>query len=581
MDIHYTNEKNTQIVLSLLKSHGIRKVIASPGTTNIRLVASMQQDDFFEMYSAADERSAAYMACGMAEQSREPVVITCTGATASRNYIPGLTEAYYRKLPVLAITSAQHFGRIGQNVAQVIDRSVQMNDTVKLSVQVPTCHTDEDEWACNVQVNRALLELKRNGGGPVHINLETTYSTDFSVEELEPTRVINRIAYNDDLPIIDHKRIGIFVGAHSKWTEKLTEFVDEFCSKYNAVVLCDQTSNYRGKYRVLFSLVTSQSKHSSPCNNFDLLIYIGNVSGAYPWLGTVEEWRVNPDGEIRDTFGNLSYVFEMSEENFFEKYAELKTPEITENQFVDEWNEEYKNVYSNIGDLPFSNIWIAKSSVHKLPEESILHLGILNTLRSWNFFETPRTVNVYSNTGGFGIDGVLSTAVGSALAVPDKLVFCVIGDLAFFYDMNVMGNRHIPKNLRIMLVNNGRGTEFRNYNHQGAMFGDEADKFIAAGNHYGNQSSELVKNYAQNLGFEYIFASKKSEYLEKADTFFENEIKDKPIMFEIFTNWQDESNALEQLNTTLVDSNSSIKQALYGVIGDKGFKILKKIVKRG
>lgn len=92
MNTKYTNEVNTQIVLSLLKAHGIRKVIASPGTTNIRLVASMQQDAFFEMYSAADERSAAYMACGMAEESGEAVVLSCTGATASRNYVPGLTE---------------------------------------------------------------------------------------------------------------------------------------------------------------------------------------------------------------------------------------------------------------------------------------------------------------------------------------------------------------------------------------------------------------------------------------------------------------------------------------------------------
>ena len=99
MKTHYTDEKNTQIVLGLLKAHGIRKVVASPGTTNIRLVASMQQDEWFEMYSSVDERSAAYIACGLAAQSGEPVVLSCTGATASRNYMPGLTEALYLLLP--------------------------------------------------------------------------------------------------------------------------------------------------------------------------------------------------------------------------------------------------------------------------------------------------------------------------------------------------------------------------------------------------------------------------------------------------------------------------------------------------
>ena len=91
----YTSERSVQILISLLKQHGIKKVVASPGTTNITLVASLQQDDWFNMYSSVDERSAAYIACGMAAESGEPVVLTCTGATASRNYLPGLTEAYY------------------------------------------------------------------------------------------------------------------------------------------------------------------------------------------------------------------------------------------------------------------------------------------------------------------------------------------------------------------------------------------------------------------------------------------------------------------------------------------------------
>ena len=125
---HYTDERNIQIVISLLKAHGIKRVVASPGTTNLSFVASIQQDSFFEIYSAADERSAAYIACGMAAESGEAVVLSCTGATASRNYMPALTEAYYRNLPVLAITSAQHSGRIGALIPQVIDRFSQPNE---------------------------------------------------------------------------------------------------------------------------------------------------------------------------------------------------------------------------------------------------------------------------------------------------------------------------------------------------------------------------------------------------------------------------------------------------------------------
>lgn len=108
---HYTTESNVQIIVSLLKAHGIHLAVASPGTTNMCLVGSLQNDPYFTVYSSVDERSAAYMACGLSEQTGESVVLSCTGATASRNYYPGLTEAYYKKLPVIAITSHQRYGK--------------------------------------------------------------------------------------------------------------------------------------------------------------------------------------------------------------------------------------------------------------------------------------------------------------------------------------------------------------------------------------------------------------------------------------------------------------------------------------
>lgn len=124
MDFYYSSNENVQILVALLKAHGIKRVIASPGTTNLELMVSLQHDDFFEMYSCVDERSAAYMACGLATETNEPVVITCTEATASRDYYPGLTEAFHRKLPILAVTGLHDYKYIGQLEPQVIDRRV-------------------------------------------------------------------------------------------------------------------------------------------------------------------------------------------------------------------------------------------------------------------------------------------------------------------------------------------------------------------------------------------------------------------------------------------------------------------------
>lgn len=548
MRTYYTREHNTQILISLMKSHGISKVIVSPGSANINFVASVQQDPYFELYSSVDERSAAYMACGLAAGSGEPVALSCTGATASRNYIPALTEAYYRKLPILAVTSTQHEGRIGQNFAQVIDRRTVLNDMVKLSVQAPMVHTKEDQWALNVQLNRALLELRRHGGGPVHINLATAFNDDFTVRELPEARVIKRVCYGDELPPIPKGRVAIFAGSHLRWSDRLTAAVDSFCEACNGAVICDQTSNYRGKYRVLVNLIALQTQYSTPCWNAELVIDIGGVSGTYaPFRRRGNQtWRVDPDGEVRDRHKNLSYIFEMRASDFFEAYAANRSGR-SSGDYYREWTAELERIQGKIPALPFSNIWIAQRSVEMLPAHSVLYLGILNTLRSWSLFETPSTVTCYSNVGGFGIDGGVSTALGLSMANKDTLCFGVVGDLGFFYDMNALGNRHAGSNLRLMLINNGRGTEFRNYNHLAlrVQSGEDVDAYIAAAGHYGGKSPKLVKHYAEDLGFEYMSAADKNEYLACAQRFFTPKPAEKPMVFEVFTDSQCESDALE------------------------------------
>lgn len=575
---YYTNERSQQIVIALLKAHGIRKVVASPGTTNITLVGSMQQDPYFEMYSSVDERSAAYMACGLAAESGEPVVLSCTGATASRNYMPGLTEAYYRKLPVIAITATQGDYKIGHHMAQVIDRRSIPNDIALMSVNVPVSKDADSEWNCNILVNKALLECRRHGGGPVHINLATTYSRDFSVKELPATRVINRLTLHDDFPHIpQNARIAVFIGSHRRWSKEDEEALDAFCAAHDAVAFCDHTSGYKGKYRVLFALVAGQTLYLSALCNVDLLVHIGEVSGDYYSLGINPQvvWRVSEDGEIRDTFRRLRYVFEMPEKEFFLHYAQ---GEKGGDSYLEACKEEYVATLNRIPELPFSNIWMAQQLSQSLPDNSVLHLGILNTLRSWNFFEIPRNVLSYCNVGGFGIDGDMSSLVGASFAYPDKLYFGILGDLAFFYDMNVLGNHHVGKNIRILLVNNGRGTEFRNYDHPGSAFGNDADKYIAAAGHYGNKSPLLVKHYAEDLGFEYLTASNKEEFMKASERFLIPQITDAPILFEVFTDSEKESEALKVMLTTRTDMQTALKSKLKNILGENGIKVMKKML---
>lgn len=582
MDFHYTTEKNVLIVLALLKANGIKKVIASPGATNESIVASMQYDPYFEMYSCVDERSAAYMACGMAAESGEIVVLSCTGATSSRNYMPGLTEAYYRHLPILAITSSMDTNKVGHLYPQCTDRSTPPSDTVVASYCIETIKDDDDEWDCNVKVNNAISDLKYKGGGPVHLNLITHGCNDYSIRELPKTRVIKRIERREDFPSLECKKVLVFIGSHLKWNAEDTALLDSFCEKHGTIALCDKTSGYSGMYSVQSALLAAQevpmNKNLFEC---DILIHIGGISGDYYTMNAIqakEVWRVDEDGKIKDKFKKLTNVFVMSETEFFSYYISHTINCNIENP-LGKFKQCYNDIINRMPELPFSNIWIASRLSKAIPYKSILHLGILNTLRSWNFFDVDKSVSTYCNVGGFGIDGIMSTLIGASLVDQTKLYFAVLGDLAFFYDLNSLGNRNVGNNVRIMLINNGRGVEFHTYRHSASKFGEDTDKYIAAAWHNGNQSQTLVKSIATSLGFEYLSASNKNEFNEVLPDFVKQE-KERPIIFEVFIHKADDADVLRLIRTINCDRNTTTKQHIKNkiktIVGESAISAIKK-----
>lgn len=595
----YTNEKNAQVVLALLKAHGVRRIVVSPGSTNIPVSGSIQNDSYFEVYSSIDERSAAYMACGLAEKTGEPVALSCTGATASRNYLPGMTEAYYRKLPVIAITSFTGNDKVGHLLPQIIDRNVLPNDAAKLSVQLPSIKDAQDEWQCNTLVNTALNAAFRDGGGPVHINLPSSYTGVFDADTLPTQRVVEDLNRMHDWPDICGRKVALFIGSHKNFTVREVEAIEEFCASRDAIVACDHTSSYRGKYRVQPALIASNFRAQTPRWKSllpDLVIHIGEVSGDYYGSRLLQEapevWRVSSDGALRDTGKKLRFMFQGDLVQFLNRFEHGGT----ENRFFDEWQASDEALRRLIPELPFSNIWLASQIAPELSAETNVYLGILNSLRSWNFFPVPPGVSTSSNVGGFGIDGCLSTTLGGALASPNRLNIAVLGDLAFFYDMNTLGNRHMSSNIRIALINNGCGVEFNNSNHIASHYKSGANRFIAAGGHFNSgaggsehilpvaerMNTSLAKAWCEANGFEYAAATSKDEFLALRDKLLSTKYT-RPILVESFTSVPDESRALEMI--TSVDPTSydravlAAKKVLSPKLKAQARTVLKKITK--
>lgn len=130
-----------------------------------------------------------------------------------------------------------------------------------------------------------------------------------------------------------------------------------------------------------------------------------------------------------------------------------------------------------------------------------------------------------------------------------------------------------------MVINNGRGNEFRLYTNPARMFGAETDEYISAARHFGNKSPMVIKHYAEDMGFEYFAADTKEKFLFHYKRFLSPEQKEKPMLFEIFTETEDENIALYTINHLEQTFKDRMKDKIKQVIGENILKDIKSIIK--
>lgn len=534
------NDFNTvHYLIALLKAYGLKNIISSPGTQNSFFNATVQEDNDFQCFSVIDERSAAYVANGISFETQTPTVITCTGATAARNYMSALTEAYYRRIPIIAITFFDPCCNKYNLSPQYTDRSVSQNDIKYLSVELPTINNQRDKINCITFLNAALSQAFYLNK-PVHINCPA--SIDFSCfGKGLPTDIWKVNYYAEDFEDIsrelENKDFAVFIGSHDKFTQKEENAISQFAESWNIPIFCDHTSQYQGKNKVLISKAFNLVRNNS--NKPKIIIDIGHISGDYNYeitFSAAEIWRVQKDGQYQARASRpLSKIFDCSEKFFFRSLI----------------NKNYKasNYYTKIiqsvkdlkyPELPLSTALICQNLVQYLPKNSSLHLAILNSLRNMNFFDLDSSISVNCNVGGFGIDGAVSSIVGQSLANPNRKCFGVIGDLAFFYDMNAIGQRDIKNNLRIIIVNNNKGMEMRLNPVLEKFVNEKSDILITAGGH--NKGG--AKGWAEACGFNYLSANSKESFINQINIFCNNNFE-QPVIFEVFTTTKDEKDAIK------------------------------------
>lgn len=583
----YTELKSYQIIIALLKKYGIKRCVLSAGSRNIPFVHSVERDSFFDCYSVVDERSAGYFAIGLSQQCQEPVVISCTSSTASCNYYPPVAEAFYQKVPIIVLTSDRDPARLHQWEDQMIDQVNMFERHTVKTVNLPIIRNRDDEIWCQRLINEALSELYHNGGGPVHINVPMiAYNRSFTAKKLPEVTKIERIC--QEMPesnwnryvkkLKETNKILILPGQNSNVSDELKKNLKKFFEKYNSAISVDYMANIDADYAINTTLIfemwdTSPQKY----NEFlpDIVIsFGGNIFQGLKSLllknaGKFEHWIIQPNGQMTDMYKSLTTVFECLPEFFFKYYSE-KAGNSANNL---EYYKSIKNYtdHTKLPKLGYCNVYAIKNMVEQIPSGSILHLAINGAIRIANFSKLQPHIKVYANIGTFGIDGCMSTFLGQA-CMNDALSFLVIGDLAYFYDMNSMRIRHIGNNVRILLINNGGGEEFY-YNN--TWMPPTGDLHTSARHH------TKAKGWVKEVGFEYLCATDKESFDAALGEFMKTD-SGKPILFEVFTEMADDAKVLHDFygsNATGADKTvKNVKRTIKKVVGeDKVGNILKKI----
>lgn len=579
----YTQYKSIGILIALLKEHNIRHVVISPGARMRDFLLSVEEDPYFSCYSVVDERSAAYFAIGISQELNVPVAITCTSSTATTNYLPGITEAYYQGVPLLVLTGDRDPYLLGQQEDQMIDQINMYGKVIRKFVQLPIVNTDADFWYCERLINEAILELDHRGKGPVQINVPVpaiiTWPTEY-VDYLPKVRAIKRITIDGGNSAIlqekvqeikEAQKILVLVGQNTNLVSE--EPFARFFEKYNCMFHAEHMGNLNIEGKINLAML-AQGLSENDFDEFlpDIVISFNGTLGISRNLKETlrkkrfTHWLINENGDVIDAYKNLSAIFECKVETFFKYFIEKADSGSKNNKvYYNKWLEKYNAI--TMPSVPFSNVFAILNLLKILPENSLLHLSILNSIRISHFLELPKNTKVFANIGTDGIDGSMSTFFGQS-SVSERLSFLIIGDLSFFYDMNSLRIKHIKKNVRILLINNHGGNEF--YQQPIRPTTD---------NGIGAKHSNTAKGWAQSVGFKYMSATNEENFSSQLTELVKPK-SDCPVLLEVFTDQMTDVQSLRTFQKSIrdiFDKTAGLKNAARSVIGESGVRTIKNI----
>lgn len=525
-----------QSIIEIFRAKGIQNIVISPGSRNAPLTIGFVNNPNFTCYSVADERCAAFFALGIAQQINKPVAVVCTSGSALLNYYPAFSEAFYSEIPLIVVSADRPKSKIDIGDGQTIRQENVFANHSLFNANLDEFPSDENDFLLNEAINTAFAKK-----GPVHINApfeEPLYGT---VETLsvEP-KIISNAILNNELENLDSfandwnsakKKLVLIGGLHPNAVEQ--KFLDAFAKDNSVVVMTEVTSNVHHP-----NFITNIDTIITPFTNEDFLEFQPDILLTFGGMivskrikaflrkyQPKQHWHID---ELRayDTYGCLTKHFEVAPNNFFENFFS-KTMKI-ESDFQEKLLKirtlRAEKHIGYIDKIPFTDLKAFDIILPKLPSNTHLQISNSSPIRYAQLVSIDKSIEVFCNRGTSGIDGSTSTAIGAAVA-NQKPTVLIAGDIGFLYDSNALWNNYIPKNFKIILMNNGGGGIFR------ILPGHEESTVF---NTFFETSHCLTAEHlAKMYGFEYLTASNQEKLESSLEIMFAQ--NEKPVLLEVFT----------------------------------------------
>jgi 2-succinyl-5-enolpyruvyl-6-hydroxy-3-cyclohexene-1-carboxylate synthase len=527
-----------QSILEICLAKGITTIIISPGSRNAPLTIGFASNPVFDCYSIADERSAAFFAVGMAQQTKNPVALVCTSGSALLNYYPAFAEAFYSQIPLIVISTDRPQSKIDIGDGQTIRQENVFANHSLYNANLLENVSDANDYKINEAIHVSITQK-----GPVHINVpfeEPLYET---VTELSVRPSIidfdekNQTKFIEDLTEFatiwnNATRKMILVGVNEP-NEISVSTIEAIANSKSIVVMTETTSNFHHPTFInnIDTIITPFTDADFEAFCPEILVTFGGmivskrIKAFLRKYKPKHHWHIDPL-RAYDTFGVLTKHFVMPANAFCDAFLPLA--KAVESDYYSKMNaikilraQKHKEYMDKI---PFSDFKVFEKVILSLPKNSQFQISNSTPIRYAQLIDIDPSIDVYCNRGTSGIDGATSTAIGAAVASKKPTVF-IAGDIGFLYDSNALWNNYIPKNFKIILINNGGGGIFRILPGH-----DETPVF----NTFFETSHCLTAEHlARMYDFEYSIASDEASLNSGLQKMYSK--NDKPYILEIFT----------------------------------------------